>query len=491
MSPVRLFPSAASTPAFQSVQDSINNFLPYYSSVHRGNGFKSLLSTHFYDTAHEETLKFVNADSNEHICVFGKNASEAVNKLARSFPITSQRNVVLVSGQEHHSSDLPFRYCMPSARVVHINVNCDGTLDMNHFEKLLSTHTKNIALVVVTAASNVTGVLNNIHKIATMTHAVGGQIYVDCAQIIAHRNVDMKRLNDPEHLDYIAFSGHKMYAPFGTGVLIGRFDMFESTLHPDTPGGGTVMLVEQDQVHWAKGWEREENGSPNTVGAVALLAAIRQMQQIGMENIARHESELTAYALAKMRKIHGVKIFGPMAEIPIDQITPEFVLETVVGAIPFQVEGLNSYLTNKVSAILSHEYGIGIRSGCFCAHMYVSKLIDISKEDFARMAHAMKMKDRTNLVSLCRASFGLQNTMKDVDHLILALKQIAKGNYQRNYAIDARSGHCYLQNSNINFEAFVEIGPQSIRPSSRLSVITAYEESVSADSGTLYSISET
>ncbi|KAJ3130060.1 hypothetical protein HK098_006772 [Nowakowskiella sp. JEL0407] len=464
--------NAASTPAFQCVQDSVNNYLPYYSSVHRGNGFKSLLSTHFYDTARAETLKFVNADSNEHLCIFGKNSSEAATKLARSFPITPQRNIVLVTGQEHHSSDLPFRYCMPSARVVHINVNCNGTLDVNHLQELLFSHGENIALVVVTAASNVTGVLNNIHKIAIMTHAVGGQIYVDCAQIIAHRSVYMKRLNDPEHLDYIAFSGHKMYAPFGTGVLIGRKDMFESTAHPESPGGGTVTLVEQNEVHWATGADREENGSPNTVGAIALLAAIRQIQQIGMENIAAHESELTAYALREMRKIDGVQIFGAMSDVPIDQISREYVLKQAVGAIPFQINGLNS---NLVSAILSHEYGIGIRSGCFCAHMYISKLIDISKDDFARMAHAMKMNDRTNLVSLCRASFGLQNTIKDVDHLLFALRRIAKGIYQGNYAIDVRTGYCFLKDANIDFDAYVQIGPQT--RTDRLSLLTAYEAS--------------
>ena len=298
--------NAASTPSLTSVLDTINQFMHYYSSVNRGTGFKSQLSTHAYEESRLAVMRFVGADPSTHTCIFGKNSTEAINKLARRFPFTSQRNIILTSGMEHHSNDLPWR---AAARTIHVNLTADGRLDEADFDSKLTRYKDQVTLVTITGASNVTGFLNPIHRLAQKAHAIGAQICIDCAQLAPHRKVEMRPLEDPTHLDFVTISAHKMYAPFGTGALIGRRDIFEEG-DPDQTGGGTVEIVTLDSVVWAGPPDREEAGSPNTVGAVALAAAVRQLEHIGMQNVAAHEAELTAYALRQMDSIPGIQILG-------------------------------------------------------------------------------------------------------------------------------------------------------------------------------------
>lgn len=199
-----------------------------------------------------------------------------------------------------------------------------------------------------------TGFVNPIHRLAEKSHSVCAQITVDCAQLAPHRKIDMLSLDNPRHLDYVSISAHKLYAPFGTGALIGRQDTFERG-NPDITGGGTVEIVTLDDVVWAKPPARDEAGSPNTVGAVGLAAAIKQLEALGMDNVAQHESYLTAHALNKLREVPGLQIFG-------DQ-KPGLAHERL-GVIPMQLDGISHFL---VAAILGLEFGIGVRSGCFCA----------------------------------------------------------------------------------------------------------------------------
>ena len=161
-----LFNKAASTPSLKIVHSTINEYLPYYSSVHRGSGFKSQLSTHIFEEARTGVMKFVNANENQHICIFTKNTSESINKLAKRFPYTEARDVVLTTVMEHHSNDLPWRYFSP--KTVHVKSLPDGRLDMQDLKEKLKFYNNRIALVSVTAASNVTGVLNPIHDIAEL-----------------------------------------------------------------------------------------------------------------------------------------------------------------------------------------------------------------------------------------------------------------------------------------------------------------------------------
>ena len=435
--------NAASTPSLQAVQDAVNEFLKYYSSVHRGTGFKSQLSTHAYEQARQLSLRFVGADPAEHTCIFGKNTTEAVNKLARRFPFSSERDLVLTSGMEHHSNDLPWR---AAAAVVHIPLLPDGRLDEASYDRLLELHASRLALVAITGASNVTGFINPVHRLAGKAHSAGAHIFVDCAQLAPHRKVDMRPLHDTEHLDYIAISAHKMYAPFGTGALIGRRDVF-SEGDPDQRGGGTVEIVTLDDVVWAGPPDRDEAGSPNTVGAIALAAAIRQLELVGMEAVAAHEAELTAYALTRLTSVSGIHIYGDREP---DQANER------LGVIPLRLEGISHFL---VAAVLGHEFGIGVRSGCFCAHPYILHLLGLSPAESNQVRDRMLSGDRSEMPGLIRISFGLYNTLAEVDYLVEALTRISLGQYHGEYIQDRASGEYAPRGWQPDFSSYFNISP--------------------------------
>lgn len=433
--------NAASTPALKAVQDAINEFLPYYSSVHRGTGFKSQISTHAYEQARQIVLQFLGADPAEHTCIFGKNTTEAINKLARRFPFTSERNIVLTSGMEHHSNDLPWRGV---ARTIHIALSADGRLDEANYDSLLKRYAGQIALVAISGASNVTGYINPIHRLAEKAHAVGSQFLADCAQLAPHRKVNMLSLDDPGHLDYVAISAHKMYAPFGTGALVGRRTTFEHG-DPDLRGGGTVEIVTLDDVVWAEPPDREEAGSPNTIGAVALAAAIGQLEAIGMAQVAQHEAELTAYALSRLAEIPEIQVFGDS--------DPDHASQRL-GVIPLQIKGVMHF---KAAAILGYEFGIGVRSGCFCAHPYILHLLGLTEDQAHAVRAAMLSGDRTDMPGMIRASFGLYNKSEEIDQFILALKKIVRGEYHGRYWQDKASGEFKPEGWNPDFENYFSL----------------------------------
>ena len=276
------FDNAASTPPFKAVQNAVNEFMVYYSSVHRGTGYKSQLSTHAYEAARQAVLQFVGADPNYHTCIFGKNTTETINKLAKRFPFTPQRNIVITSAMEHHSNDLPWR---AAANVVHVRLTADGQLDEADFDHVLQRYSDQIALVAISGASNVTGFINPIFRLAEKTHHVGAKIVVDCAQLAPHRKVDMLDVDNPAHLNYVTISAHKLYAPFGIGALVGLQETFANG-EPDYTGGGTVDIVTLEDVVWAAPPDRDEAGSPNIIGAIALAAAIYQLERVSMPAVA-------------------------------------------------------------------------------------------------------------------------------------------------------------------------------------------------------------
>ena len=435
------FDNAASTPSLKAVQQSVDDFLVFYSSVHRGTGFKSQLSTHTYEQARHITLHFVGADPEEHTCIFVKNTTEAVNKLARRFPFTAQRDVVLTSGMEHHSNDLPWRV---AAHTVHIALTPDGRLDEADFDRQLERYKSRLALVAITGASNVTGFINPIHRLAEKTHAAGAMIMVDCAQLAPHRQVDVRPLSNPAHLDFITLSAHKMYAPFGTGALIGRVDVF-SQGDPDLTGGGTVEIVTLDDVVYTSPPDRDEAGSPNTVGAVALAAAIRQLEAVGMHRVAEHEAELTAHALSRLSSVPGVRIYGDSNPANAAQR---------LGVIPLMLTSTPHFLA---SAILGYEFGIGVRSGCFCAHPYILHLLGLSQEEAHQVRATMLSGDKSHMPGLIRASFGLYNTIEEVDYLVQALTHIAKGEYYGRYIQERATGEYKPVNWVPSFEEYFKL----------------------------------
>lgn len=416
--------NAASTPALIAVQKAVDEFLPYYSSVHRGTGFKSQISTHAYEQARKVVLEFTGASDSQHTCIFGKNTTEAINKLAHRFPFTEQKNIIITSGMEHHSNDLPWRGV---AHTVHVALTADGRLDEDDFDKQLNRYHGHIALVAISGASNVTGFINPIHRLAEKSHQAGAQFLADCAQLAPHRKVEMLSLDHPAHLDYVSLSAHKMYAPFGTGALVGRRDTFESG-DPDQRGGGTVEIVTLDDVVWAEPPDREEAGSPNTIGAVAMAAALNQLMAIGMDKVAAHEAELTAAMLEACAGVPGLRIYG--------DTDPKNASQRL-GVIPMELAGISHF---KVSAILGYEFGIGVRSGCFCAHPYILHLLGLNELEAEQVRSRMLAGDRSQMPGMVRASFGLYNSLEDIEAFIDAMKSIAHGGYRGSYKQDISTG---------------------------------------------------
>ena len=415
--------NAASTPPLKDVMRAVDEFMPYYASVHRGTGFKSRLSTAAYDQAHAIIGRFVGADPDSNTVIFGKNTTEAINKLAWRLPLGPEA-VVITTQLEHHSNDLPWR---PQAHVVHVRALADGRLDEDDFDAQLAHYAGRVALVAVSGASNVSGYIQPIHRLARKAHAAGSLILVDAAQLAPHRRVDMRPDDDPEHLDFVALSAHKMYAPYGTGALIGPRAVFLRR-PPEYRGGGTVDIVTLDDVHWAGAPDRDEAGSPNVVGAVAMAAAARVLMEVGMEAIAAHEAHLVAYALERLRDVPGLHLYG--------EADPARATEKV-GVIPFNLDGLSHFL---VAAILGYEGGIGVRSGCFCAHPYVVHLLQLDEAASAVWRAQLLAGDKSNMPGMVRASFGCYNNTDDIDRLVEMLQRIGRGDYRGDYVLDRHSG---------------------------------------------------
>jgi cysteine desulfurase / selenocysteine lyase len=409
--------NAATTPPLRDVLDAVARFLPYYASVHRGTGYKSRVSTAAWDDAHETIARFVGADPSTHTVIFGKNTTEAINKLAFRLPLPADA-MVLTTLMEHHSNDLPWR---GRAEIVRAGILADGQLDEAEIDRLLARHGRRVALLTVTGASNVTGFVPPIHRLARKAHAVGARILVDAAQLAPHRPIDVRASTDPEHLDFVAFSAHKMYAPFGTGALVGPRAVFRGP--PEYRGGGTVDVVTATDVTWAGLPDREEAGSPNVIGAVAMAAAARALTSDVMAAIGRHEATLTAYALDRLRAVRGVRVFGAASSSAGGDR---------VGVIPFTVDGVPHGL---VAAVLGYEDGIGVRSGCFCAQPYVAQLLGLTGE--ARTSPRSAAGERPGLV---RISFGAYNTRAEIDAAIDGLARVARGGCEGRYRFVADHG---------------------------------------------------
>jgi selenocysteine lyase/cysteine desulfurase len=436
------FDNAASTPALRPVHDKVSEFMTWYSSVHRGTGFKSQIATEAYELAHDVITCFVGANPETNTAILGKNTTEAINKLARRYPLAPD-DVVLCSLMEHHSNDLPWR---EQARLFHVAVKDDGTLDEEDFDRLLHEHAGRVKLVAISGASNVTGCLNPVRRLARKAHAAGARILVDAAQLAPHRAIDMRPDGDPEHLDFVALSAHKMYAPYGTGALVGPIEVFEQGT-PDMVGGGTVDIVTVDDVRWADPPDRDEAGSPNVVGAVALARAALCLQEIGMDALARHEAELTAHALRRLREVDGLTLYG---------LTDPQRADERVGVIPFSLRGADHY---KVAAVLSFEGGIAVRNGCFCAHPYILRLLQVPEDE--AMQHQQDIVDgtRVGLPGLVRISFGCYNTLEEVDHAVEVLARLAEGRIGGEYEQDPASGAYWPRGYEPDYEGYFALQP--------------------------------
>jgi len=408
--------NAATTPVMRAALDAVEATLPHYGSVHRGAGYNARRCTLAYDSARRVIGDFLGADPDRDVVVFTKNTTEAINKLACSFPV-DDGDVVLTTVLEHHSNDLPWR---SRVHTVHVGASADGSLDLDHFDQLLAHHAGRVALAVVSGASNVTGVTPPVHDLARRVHAAGGRILVDAAQLAPHRPIDMRPHDDPGHLDFVALSAHKLYAPFGSGAVVGARNGFDPT--PDHCGGGTVNAVTLDDVAWADLPDREEAGTPNLLGAVAFAAAASRLSEIGWSRIISHEQALMAYALAGLAAVPGVRIHGPNDAV------------STIGVIPFTVANVDHGL---VAAMLGFEHGIGVRSGCFCAHPYIAHLLGMGSSATASWLDRVRHGDKRGAPGMVRISFGFYNDTADVDRFLDALHRIVDGDTSGSYECDS------------------------------------------------------
>ncbi|NTU85803.1 MAG: aminotransferase class V-fold PLP-dependent enzyme, partial [Chloroflexales bacterium] len=225
--------NAATTPALRQVHATVERFLAWYSGVHRSAGRKSQVASAAYEEARAIVGRFVGARPGQHTVIFTRNTTEALNLLARRLALRPGE-LIISTELEHHSNDLPWRQV---ATVLHARATAAGALDEEHLAALLRRHAGHVRLLAVTGGSNVTGYLPPIHHLAELAHAHGAEIVVDAAQLAPHRPIDLGDLGDPAHLDYVALSGHKLYAPYGVGALVGRADSFARG-GPLLAGGG-------------------------------------------------------------------------------------------------------------------------------------------------------------------------------------------------------------------------------------------------------------
>nr|WP_328808606.1 aminotransferase class V-fold PLP-dependent enzyme [Nonomuraea montanisoli] len=378
---------AASAPCLEPVSAAVTAALPAYSSVHRGAGYASQLTTARYEQARHTVRAFVGARPDDAV-LFTRNTTDATNLLAGCLPAGA---TAVVFDTEHHASLLPWE------RVVRLAPPAFPGEAVRAADEALAA-LDGPKLLVVTAASNVTGELWPIAALAHIAHRHGARILVDAAQLVPHRPLNLTALD----LDYVAFSGHKLYAPFGAGVLVGRRDWLAAG-EPYLKGGGAVRSVApagSGDTEWHEDPEpRHEAGTPNVLGAIALAAACDALTATGWSALVREEERLIARLRAGLASIEGVRelsLWGPD--------------HPRVGIVSFTVDGLAA---REVAEALSGEYGIGVRDGKFCAHPFVRHLLGSADGG---------CEDGT--ASAVRASIGIGTTEEHVDRLVAALRDL-------------------------------------------------------------------
>ncbi len=406
--------AAASTSAHPAVARRVQEFVPWYSSVHRGAGYKSRVATDAYEAARAAALCFAGrASAGDDVAIICRNTTEAINHLAYRLRLRPD-DVIVTTVVEHHANLLPWaRLC----RRRFVECDPDGTFDVDDVAASLDAEPIP-SLLAVTGASNVTGWSPPLDAVISAAHARSIPVLVDAAQLAPHQPL-------PAAADYLAWSGHKMYAPFGTGVLIGPRATFTDG-DPFLAGGGAVDLVDLDEVAWTDPPEREEAGSPNVIGAVALHAAIEALDDLGWDAIADHDERLARRLRSGLAAIDGVRLLGP------DLSTLTLPIAT------FTVDGVPHALA---AARLSAEYGIGVRHGCFCAHPYLMRLLRLSTDEITAYRETVRRGDRTTIPGAVRASAGLSTTLDDIDRLLGAVADIASGRRGPvDYVQDAHTG---------------------------------------------------
>jgi cysteine desulfurase/selenocysteine lyase len=390
--PLIYFDNAATTQKPKEVIAAIKDFYENHNAnVHRAVHTLSQEASELYECAHEEVAKFIGASGMEET-VFVRGTTEAINLVAYAWGLHNlgKNDEVAVSLMEHHSNIVPWELIsrIKGFKIKYANVKNDGTLDYSSLENLLSEKTK---MVCLSHVSNVTGIVNDIKKVARLSHEKGALLLVDGAQSVPHLPVNVKELD----ADFLAFSGHKMLGPTGIGVLYGKKEFLEK-MEPFHGGGEMIREVSFNKkkkrcsIAWNVLPWKFEAGTPNVAGGIGLMAAVRYLTRLGMENVKAHEEALTKYAIPRIQKCcKKVEIYG----------TKDTSIKC--GIIPFGIKGLSSHDI----ALFLDNYGIMVRSGYHCAQ---------------------PLHELFKLSSSARASFYIYNTREEVDRLEEVLEEMER-----------------------------------------------------------------
>jgi len=376
--------SAATTQKPRSMISAISShYENNNANVHRGIYQLSEDATQAYIKERKKIASFIGAEFEE--IIFTKNATEAVNLVAYSWArkhLKKGDNIVLTI-LEHHADIVPWQILSKEIGVElkFIDINDDGTLKIEEYDNKIDKNTK---LVCVSHISNALGIINPIKKIIDLAHSVLAKVLIDACQSVPHKRIDVKSLD----CDFLAFSGHKMLGPMGTGVLFGKEDVLQD-MNPFLAGGDMIKEVRKEGAIWNDIPWKFEAGTPNVEGVIGLSAAISYLENIGMENIADHESMLLKYALEKINSMKFIKHFGSTD------------LSKRAGIISFTMDNIHSH---DVSAFLAQK-NICIRSGMHCAH---------------------PLLERFGISSTARASFYIYNTKEDIDKMCDTLEEVNK-----------------------------------------------------------------
>ncbi|MGW6603772.1 aminotransferase class V-fold PLP-dependent enzyme [Streptomyces sp. NPDC055036] len=409
---------AASAPALQRVWDDVAAYAPYYGSVHRGAGYLSQLSTDLFENSRRTVAEFLGCRPGDQV-VFTRSTTDSLNLLAAVVPAECE---VFVFETEHHASLLPWR----DAQVTYLNAPRTPVEAVATLERALAGRgSEGPALVCVTGASNVTGELWPVRELAAAAHAGGARIVLDAAQLAPHHPVDIAELD----VDWVAFSGHKLYAPFGSGVLAGRADWLQGA-EPYLAGGGASRKVARRadggvDVDWHTTAARHEAGSPNVIGVYAIASACKALTDAGFDALVAREQRLVARVREGLAGVPEVKVLSLFGED-----APR------VGVLSFVVEGWNS---SHFAAALSAEYGIGVRDGLFCAHPLVRTLLGSDPSDPGECG-APDAEPGERSLNAIRVSFGAGTPDEHVDRFVRAVRELVTDGARWNYRTE--DGRC-------------------------------------------------
>ncbi|MGH8877620.1 MAG: aminotransferase class V-fold PLP-dependent enzyme [Stackebrandtia sp.] len=405
------FDYAASAPCIRAAADAVAELLPRYTAVHRGAGWLSAECTRSYEEARARMARFLGCRPDDHV-IFTKHTTESLNLLARAVPEGTR---VIVFESEHHANLLPWtdpiRLPAPDS---------PATAVRSVVSALSVLGDEAPVLIAITGASNVTGELFPIAEIAVAARRFGARVVLDAAQLAPHRPIDIAELG----VDYVALSGHKLYAPFGAGVLAGRADWLDAA-EPHLAGGGATASVGDatNDITWKTGPARHEAGSPNVIGAVALGAVCDALSAAPRERLTAREDALRWRLSEGLAAIPGVTQLSILGE-RTDR----------VATIAFTIDGLPAGIA---AAALSAEHGIGVRDGLFCAHPLTRRLV--GRPQSARSVASGCGAAETEAPQALRASIGLGTTEGEVDRLIAAVTELAAEGPAWTYAeVDGR-----------------------------------------------------